>query len=545
LNPESYASPLLNLHELLKKLWSRSLHGSEKHYLFYFLLAVLFTSYYDSILDKPPMSYHIWRQADCLSISKKYEQGAPFFEPQMHCLFGDDNTTGKTAGEFPIMYYLIGRMWNVVGESFFSYRFVMLLYAFIALVLTYHGLMRHFNYSSSALFTIAIYTSPILIFYGVSFLTDAPAYFSILIGLFFLQEYRFRELKKLFWISMFFFAMAGLIKVSSLIAFVFLTAVLFFESLFKWKSLGKKYLFSNPILEISGFVSVYVALFLWYGYAAYYNDLHGFKYTFNSIFPYWEMKPGDSLIKGLKETILNSYYSPIALVFMGLLFIYNLISLRKLPGLLSLANILIPFGGAIYMVLWGGLLGYHDYYFIALLILFPVVWIPSLYLFSQNKNNQIYLSIALLIFTSYNVGYAYESQYVRVRNKIENPVFVNDHFYLEMLNYKRYGSMKAANNLMEVRKNLDSWGVQPEDRLISLPDRTFNYSLYMVNRDGWPKRRFTSLQPYMKLHINDGAKYALLNNIDEDLMEELKPYLLEMVGENNGIKLFRLRPHKE
>jgi len=122
---------------------------------------------------------------------------------------------------------------------------------------------------------------------------------------------------------------------------------------------------------------------------------------------------------------------------------------------------------------------------------------------------------------------------------------VNDHFYLEMLNYKRYGSMKAANNLMEVRKNLDSWGVQPEDRLISLPDRTFNYSLYMVNRDGWPKRRFTSLQPYMKLHINDGAKYALLNNIDEDLMEELKPYLLEMVGENNGIKLFRLRPHKE
>ena len=98
---------------------------------------------------------------------------------------------------------------------------------------------------------------------------------------------------------------------------------------------------------------------------------------------------------------------------------------------------------------------------------------------------------------------------------------------------------------MEVRKNLDSWGVQPEDRLISLPDRTFNYSLYMVNRDGWPKRRFTSLQPYMKLHINDGAKYALLNNIDEDLMEELKPYLLEMVGENNGIKLFRLRPHKE
>jgi hypothetical protein len=455
----------------------------------------------------------------------------------MHCLFGDDNTTGKTAGEFPIMYYLIGRMWNVVGESFFSYRFVMLLYAFIALVLTYHGLMRHFNYSSSALFTIAIYTSPILIFYGVSFLTDAPAYFSILIGLFFLQ--------KLFWISMFFFAMAGLIKVSSLIAFVFLTAVLFFESLFKWKSLGKKYLFSNPILEISGFVSVYVALFLWYGYAAYYNDLHGFKYTFNSIFPYWEMKPGDSLIKGLKETILNSYYSPIALVFMGLLFIYNLISLRKLPGLLSLANILIPFGGAIYMVLWGGLLGYHDYYFIALLILFPVVWIPSLYLFSQNKNNQIYLSIALLIFTSYNVGYAYESQYVRVRNKIENPVFVNDHFYLEMLNYKRYGSMKAANNLMEVRKNLDSWGVQPEDRLISLPDRTFNYSLYMVNRDGWPKRRFTSLQPYMKLHINDGAKYALLNNIDEDLMEELKPYLLEMVGENNGIKLFRLRPHKE
>src|SRR6187402_1514091 len=109
-------------------------------FVFILLFIVCAYFYYDSVLDKGPLNMHIWRQADCLSISHNYANGASFFYPEMHCQLADKNTSGKTAGEFPIIYFIIGGIWKLIGESYLSYRLFDLAILFLGTFSFYKGL---------------------------------------------------------------------------------------------------------------------------------------------------------------------------------------------------------------------------------------------------------------------------------------------------------------------------------------------------------------------------------------------------------------------
>ena len=76
--------------------------------LFLLLLVTFAGFYYDGVLDQPPLSNHLWRQTDCISLTQNYANGNSLLEPELHIQLADDNTSGKTAGEFPIIYYIIG-----------------------------------------------------------------------------------------------------------------------------------------------------------------------------------------------------------------------------------------------------------------------------------------------------------------------------------------------------------------------------------------------------------------------------------------------------
>ena len=102
------------------KNWRAVFSKYDLNFLVLFLgISILF---YSSIMNEGPLNTHIWRQADCLSITKKYYDGAPFLEPQMHLLFGDEKTSGRSAGEFPILYYSVAQIWKVFGVSYFAFR---------------------------------------------------------------------------------------------------------------------------------------------------------------------------------------------------------------------------------------------------------------------------------------------------------------------------------------------------------------------------------------------------------------------------------------
>ncbi|TVR41230.1 MAG: hypothetical protein EA392_02090 [Cryomorphaceae bacterium] len=83
--------------------------------------------YLTPLLGEGMMRTHMWRQADCLSLTHHYYTGNSFLEPEMHIQLGHQYTSGKSAGEFPVLYYAVAGFWKVFGKSYLSFRLFYLL----------------------------------------------------------------------------------------------------------------------------------------------------------------------------------------------------------------------------------------------------------------------------------------------------------------------------------------------------------------------------------------------------------------------------------
>lgn len=517
----------------------------KKDFLFVALFTVMACFYYDSVLHQGPLNVHLWRQTDCLSLARHYAQGASFFRAEMCTLLGDEFTTGLTAGEFPVLYYVVGKVWNLFGESYFSYRVFYLLILFAGIFAFYKALRITFGDVAMALFVAALlFTSPVLVVYGVSFLTDAPAFSFILLALYFFVRY-VKDRRNLFlFVSLGFFALAGLVKVSSLMIFFFLFLVLLAET-FSFKSLETKTLFRVNRYEWSGFLAVFASVFAWYLYAHYFNDVHRFKYTFNNIYPIWILPPGQikPLLKEVDVFASYVFFSRPILLLLGLIGIVNLFLWKKIPPLAYWGNIVIISGSVLYFVLWAPLLGVHDYYYMALSALFIGVFLPFLW-FVKSRYPKVFggyaFKIALAGFLLYNFLYcnavvelktlATEGEYAIVGNK----EFVGR---MEWTNWDVDYNLKRFERMPPY---LEKIGVKSEDKIISLPDPSFNTTLYLSRHRGWTNNLQFSKAEEIEILKQKGAAYLLIS--DPALLQEayLQPFIHEKVGDFEGVAIFKL-----
>ena len=73
---------------------------------------------YNDTFFQSPQSVHIWRQTNSLSMTQMYYQyNVPFFQPEIQSQVCDQGTSGKTVGEFPIIYYAMAKVWKIFGKS--------------------------------------------------------------------------------------------------------------------------------------------------------------------------------------------------------------------------------------------------------------------------------------------------------------------------------------------------------------------------------------------------------------------------------------------
>ena len=516
----------------------------KKDILFILLFLCFASFYYDSVLDKGPLNIHLWRQTDCLSITRNYSEGASFFKPETNLLRADNYTSSLSVAEFPILYYIVGIIWKLFGESYLSYRLFYLLILFAGLFSFYKALriLLNNNFWATTI-SLLLFTSPVYVVYGISFLTDVPAFSFILIALYFFLQYYRKKKYKLFFFSITFFALAGLIKISSLTAFIFLFFILTLES-FSVKSLGEKKLFNCNKYEWIGFFSVILIVFSWYYYVDYFNTLHGFKYSAGSIFPIWHV--GKDTMPELLKNILTFtsciFFSSsilFALLFIGIL---NLFLWKKIPLIAYLSSIIIAIGCIIYFILWREILGVHDYYFTVFLILYIGILIPFIW-FIKNNYPDIFqgniLKIFIICFLTFNFLYclsivklktlAEEGQFILVRNHefVERMEWIN---WDVSTNWKRFESMRPYNRHI---------GIKKEDKIISLPDMSFNTSLFLLNQKGWTNLSNNRSEDIDNL-IQKGAKYLFIS--DEKLLKEefLSPFLSEKIGSYKGIEIYKL-----
>ncbi len=507
-------------------------------------MVLLSLLYLTPMLGEGMMRTHMWRQADCLSITHHYYTGNPFLEPEMHIQLGHNYTTGKSAGEFPVLYYMVAGFWKVFGKSYLSFRLFYLIIFLAGIWSFYRSLTLLFGSKFwPAWISFLMLTSPIYVYYGVSFLTDVPAFSFVLMALYSLLMYRLKGQIGWFVGSILLFALAGLLKVSSLIAFVFLAFVFCMEVL-GIKTLGREKLFKKPLREVFGLLMVPVLIVAWYYYAHLYNVQSDFKYTFNSIHPFWKGTTEEMQRFGemFEMYTFSSIYHVSVLALLLVALIYNLFRFRQLSWLARFSTTVIPFGGTLYFFLWLPLMSHHDYYYIALLILVPAILLPTLFQLRHHHSKVLMqkpMRYAAIGFLAFNMLYCMAVVHLQSDYKNWSRVLITNKPFLQIRDFFNWEREINLSRLTRMESHLIELGIDQGARVVVLPDESFNITLYLLNRKGWTGREmFQTVEDFERLKQR-GATHLII--IDDNLLNApyLQPFLNNQIGDFEGVRIFR------
>tara|TARA_B110000285_G_scaffold195151_1_gene225239 strand:- start:66 stop:482 length:417 start_codon:yes stop_codon:yes gene_type:complete len=92
----------------------------------------------------------------------------------------------------------------------------------------------------------------------------------------------------------------------------------------------------------------------------------------------------------------------------------------------------------------------------------------------------------------------------------------------------------------EMRGYIRTIGIRANDKIIALPDHSFNISLYLLNQRGWTNFSKYSSSGEIQGLIDKGAKYLFIAN--EKTLDQLFliPFTQHQIGTFKGIKIFSL-----
>jgi hypothetical protein len=477
----------------------------------------------------------MWRQCDCLSITLNYYQdNNPFFEPSIHNL-GIDGT-GKTVSDFPLIYYTVAQLWKLFGYHEFIYRLVVLMFFFSGLFALFKIFENVLKDSVLAITgSLFLFTSPTLVYYANNFLMDIPAFSLAIIGLYFFFRFSRSSSNKHFYLFAFFYAMAGLLKISSLLSFIAIAGIFVFE-LFNVKINAGRKIFLEPLKQSFILIGVIIIQAAWYIYAVNYNSRHTGGIFLIGTMPLWE---SNSL--QIKETLLAvkwhlkwDYFRRETQYILVLMFVFVLVFFKRANKLITILTILIVIGSLSFSILFFQTLKDHDYYTINLFVMVPFVILSFLLLF-KSKFNTIYSSlffrIILIAFLVHNIDFARR----RMESRYSSKGWQNENYIENIQSFET------------ISPYLRSIGITKDDRVISLSDNSPDISLYFMNQKGWTNyfyynnfQNISDKGAKIKYEISLGAKYLFIYNkkVYED--QAIKPFIENKIGQYKNIDIYAL-----
>jgi len=501
------------------------------------------------VLNTRPAPFHLWRQADCLSLTANYQAGQPFLQPAIHAQIADNGQSGLSAGEFPIIYWAMGQLWKITGQSEFTYRLFGILLHFIATWFFFQTLRRLLQSDFWALTTaLLLFTSPVIVYYSVGFLTDVPAFDLVLIGWYFMVRFA-QEQRRRWWVwAMVFFAFATLLKVSAGMSLVAIMALLALATLAP-KAFGEH----RKLLPPVGFAWVTIAIGLvaimaWYIHAERYNSQHGGRYTFNSIWPIWEMAP-DEVERAwtwARQILVFQVFDTTVWIVLAGAFVALAFNVRRIPWPVALLNGLLLIGVTAYTILWFHALDSHDYYYITPMITLLVLWATFLWWLRRDHPHLFHAPWLKVFFSAlllFNVAYAANN--MRMRYTVHGPIdreallpIYHEHEFT-LWNAIDYYGVRSA---LDMEPTLDALGVGKDELVIYLDDISINGSLYLMGRKGFTDYGHDWSDPatFERL-VELGAAYLIF--AEDRWLEDpvLQPYLERPLGRHRWAYIYDLR----
>lgn len=489
---------------------------------FAFFTLLFFSSGLHKALNLKPVGVHQWRQTDCASIALNYYQNnTPFLKPQMHNQTG---TNGYSASEFPIVYFITGQLYHVFGFHEWIFRCINLLFFFSGLFFLFLLVKKFTNDRLAAMIPIIIAgTSPYYFFYGAHFLPNVPAISLCFIGWYFFFEYLKNFKTKNIYITAFFFGLAGLMKVSDLLSFFAAGTYLLYLIVF-----GKNKISFEQIKHIllSGTL-VFIAVATWIFYCVQFNAKNGTDLSLLGILPIWNLdgkQIADIWSRFYTAWSLHIFH-PVVWIALGLSLLIYIIQFKMLHHVLRAITLILFIGSIIYLLLFFDALYHHDYY---MLTPFPAL---------------IFLCITI---TEFIVGKINERR-TQLRTIIAciaiTIIFIVVLTYNHrMQNHRLYAPeyKNVSDNTYELEKYIRSIGILRTDKVVSVPDKSSNISLYLMNNPGWTevytKHKFT-----MKDFLNKGAQYLIIGDSSYLEKPEYTPYLQKQIGVYKNFMIYDLQ----
>lgn len=505
------------------------------------------------VLHLRPQPHHLWRQSDCISLAwNYYDTTWNILEPAVFHQFSDGGASGRTAGEFPLLYWVVGMVWRITGPSEFIYRLIVLLLHFagsLALFDTVRRLTR--NSFLAAITPLLLFTSPAVVYFSIAFLTDVPALDMALIGCWYAVRHMQERRARLWSWAVFFFTLGMLLKVTAGISYLAICGVLVVETLFPSVRRSGHTWFADRRHAWLAVAAGFAALMAWYVYADHYNALHGGKYTFNNIWPIWHMAP--DAVKWAWEVasdivVFQVFDSTVwAAVAVSLVVLF--FNMRALPWRGWMVLVLMVLGTAAYLILWFNCLQHgHDYYFLNPSITPMAVLVAGMWVLAHRYPeiaSARWMRITLIALLGYNTLYAANNMQMRydTSGQLGRKVLWPLYHDAELAFWNNMGWW-GMDDLVAIGPELRRMGVRPDDKVYYPDDHAINSALVLMGQRGWtaydkPGIRQDSLIEGMK---RNGLRYLVLSDPKWYSDTVVGTYLRHPIGLVGHTGVFDLAP---
>ena len=494
-----------------------------------FFIIVIFVSLLYGIqarISYQPKAVHHWRQGDCASIALNYYQNdMNFFKPQVHLLCADGATTSYVStSEAPILYYFAAILYKLFGAHETVYRllvFSIFLFGLFHIFKTIHYITKSFFWGIFS--ALLLFSSPTIVYYSFSFLSDMPAFSFAAVGLYYFTVFIYEQKPKFLKKAILIFGLAMLFKITAGLLFVAIGAIFLIELLgFKYFNNEKK-LFEKPLQYLPHFLIVTTVLVSWTLYAMYYNQLHAVSYFSTRLYAIWQdyhLTFQQTINQIIDERLKDYFFIPTLFIIIGLAGVC-LFFFKKNKAILNLLLLFSILGVITNFTLWFWVIREHDYYTITLFVV-PVVILAVLFaMIKEHKikwlSNKWIISVAL-VFLLINITYTrfdLRSRYLTWRN------YMTDSYL--------------------VKPYLQTIGVFDNDTVISVPDNN-QITLYLMNVKGWTE--FSGAindSATIASCIERGAKFLIVNKKEYLEKPQLQPFLKNKIGSFNEISIFLLK----
>ncbi len=530
----------------------RALRNIDSRIIFAALVISLFLlNYYSKTLFYGPCGPHQWRQADCLSITKNYyEEGMHFFHPKIHF---QGVKEGRAVSEFPILNYTVAALWKVFGQHEFIYRLLEYLIFIAAMFTLFNTLLAGFRSSLLAFFATGVFlTSPLLVYYSANFIADVPALSLGIISFCLFYRFYHHQTLRHFYLSLLFGTLAVLIKASALMP----VCILFFFSLASLPALQRIFktraLFQKPLLPFLSIGVSALLVFAWYRYAIYYNDNNNNNIFLLTVLPIWEMNEPD-VISNLR-ILLNQLFPvflnrPVFFIFITIV-LFVVSKFKHLSPFLRYAFLFSGLYFIAYILFFFQVFSVHDYYLTNLMI-FPVItFFCFAYLLQQsafldgNRNFARLFIVVFLVLSSFHAAAIYRYRLLENDNMLKwSPYITSEDLKLSEYLFWDYGNgIKRIEHFSPV---LRQHGIRREQNVISIPDQSFNISLYFLDQKGFTvaRQHLEKDSTVLERVMSRGAEFIVLSDTTLKAQRAFSRmmYRLEPMFTEDKVQVFKIK----